>query len=117
MKILLVADLAGWAIENRCKAIKKFLPQHEFTIFAERDKEQYLLQHTDDFDLIHLNYSFGLTRLLRFIKQYPQKIIITLSNERTILDGDGGDPKTFKELLKSVRTATSVSKTLADEYT
>ena len=110
MKILLVTDANGWCIENRCKAIKKFLPEHEFEIVACKN------DFSKDYDIIHFNYSFNLGRHIDFIKRNGYKCVITFSNERSIMNGDGGNQKQFLEIMDSVSAITSVSKTIADNF-
>jgi glycosyltransferase involved in cell wall biosynthesis len=90
------------------------LPQHQFDIYAVRGRKDFGYNF-DEYDLIHINYSYGLTREKDIIKKYGHKIILTLSNQRTLLKGEGGDSDEFIEMMNSVAEITSVSPIMAHD--
>ena len=59
MKILLIADVPGWAWDNKAKAIMKYLPQHEFKKVFIKDFKPKMI---NDFDVVHsLSWSMSET--------------------------------------------------------
>ncbi len=114
MKILILSDLLNnWALHNRAKAIKKFLPEHEIDIKAALGRDDWIYG-SDKYDLIHFNFSYGLTDFKHFFDENMKRCVITVVNERSLLAGHGVDVKVFEELLRECPSVTSVSKKIAD---
>jgi glycosyltransferase involved in cell wall biosynthesis len=117
VKILLVSDSAGWAVENRCKAIKKFLPKEYYCdILNLKEKKPFLDWNEKEYDIIHFHCCFGIAYHKEFIEKHAEKIILTSSNERTLTDGKGGNPKEVLEIVELIAASTSVSKSLTEKY-
>jgi type IV secretory pathway VirB6-like protein len=96
MKILLVSDvLNGGPLHNTCIAIKKYIPEYKFEIVAGAAKR--INEPVDKYDLIHFLFTAGLTANYDFVMKHGDKIIITLVNERSLLDGFGVDVKKLKK--------------------
>src|SRR5262245_55768775 len=99
MKILILSDLINnWAIHNRAKAIKKFLPQHEITIMQGLANKAWV-NGNEHYDVIHFNFSYGLTLHHKFIMTNRNRCLITIVNERSYLIGHGVDPVQFKTIV------------------
>ena len=114
MKILILVDMLNdWALHNRAKAIQKFLPEHEIKIMRALGEEEWLGWH-DSFDLIHFNFSYGLTDYWSFIMHNLDRCIVTVVNERSLLEGHGVDIPVFERILRTCPNVTSVSKRIAE---
>ena len=117
MKILILVDvLNNWALHNRAKAIKKYLPEYQVDI-APALHENDWAKRLDDYDLVHFNFSYGLTDFAPIVKNILHKSVITVVNERSLFAGHGVDADVFDKLLSSCPFVTSVSKKIADLYT
>lgn len=113
MKILILPDLINnWSAHNRAKAIQKFIPEHEFTIRQGLGDDSCLSGHMD-FDLIHFNFTYGITDFFDFIMLNKHRVVITVINERSLLAGYGVDVDKLTRLLVECPWVTSVSKKIA----
>jgi len=113
MRILILSDLINnWAIHNRAKAIQKYLPQYDITIRAGLANSP-ALKDAGEFDIIHFNFSYGLTHHYAFIKRNLKKCLLTIVNERSYFIGHGVDPEQYKELMEICPYKTSVGPTMA----
>lgn len=107
MKILLVSDfLDNCSVHNRCKMLQKYISEHSFDIVDENFEIQ-----PDDYDLIHINYSIGAEKYLDLVKQYPNKFMLTVCNERSIF-GDYKNDDYFQMI--HICQSTALSKRVAD---
>lgn len=139
LRILLLPDLTNnWSAHNRAKAIAKFAIRHQFVIRAETDNvrqvsgvktriklSRILRERTDrrpspaivedheSFDVIHFNFSGGLTDYFDWILAHRHKCVLTAINERSYFDGFLVDQSKYRELLKACRS-TSLSQRVAE---
>lgn len=114
MNILMLTDkLDNWAIHNRAKAFQKFMPEHSFVIRAGLNNPSCLADQ-QNFDLIHFNFSYGLTQYANFILDNKHRCVITVVNERSLLVGFGVAQGIFEKILKACPHVTSVNKKMAD---
>lgn len=108
MRVLILSDLINnWAIHNRAKAIKKFMPDVDITIRGGLGDDTSLLDHAQ-FDIIHFNFSYGLTRHFKFIMNNKHRCLLTIVNERSYLIGYGVDDEQNKRLMHECPFLTSV---------
>lgn len=113
MKVLIVSDLLNnWAIHNRAKAIQKFLPDINITI-SEGYMRDYGLAGQEAFDIIHFNFSSGLTFHYEFIMKNLHRCLFTIVNERSYLSGFGVDWEQYKEIMHKAPYKTSVGLRMA----
>jgi glycosyltransferase involved in cell wall biosynthesis len=119
MKILLIADkLDGWSANNRCKAIQKFGTGdgYQFDITYGVNNKIDPINLVDQYDILHWNYTGALTHRHHAIMEYRRKMIITIINERSLLNGVECDIPKMEEMMRSVAATTSVNKKIADMY-
>jgi glycosyltransferase involved in cell wall biosynthesis len=118
MKILILVDtLNNWALHNRAKAIKKFMPQHEIEIRAALGQTDKFLYDHDEFDVIHFNFTWGIDSYIDFILANKHKCLLTVVNERSLLQGIGIHKDRYKAFLKmyqDIPHKTAVNRTMAD---
>lgn len=115
MRILLIPDVLDWAIDFRCQAIQKFIPEHEFVRRAG-DRNPEVLADNNKFDVIHFNYTYGLTDYYNFLIANKDRVVITLANERSILYGTGVQKEKLAELVRVLPNVTTVSLALSRLY-
>lgn len=114
MKVLILADLLNnWAIHNRAKAIKKFLPDVDITIKGGLADDQ-CLDGNDQFDIIHFNFSYGLTKHYDFIIANKNRCLLTIVNERSLLIGHGVDIDQYADILAACPHKTSVGPLMSE---
>jgi glycosyltransferase involved in cell wall biosynthesis len=119
MKILLLPDFAvSWSTNNRCEAIKKYIPEHEFTIVEGVRREAKIRDILPNFDVIHFNYTGRVDNyapILEELNIYP-KTVLTIVNERSLLTGAYIDIPTLEKMMSKVGKVTSVSEKIAKLY-
>jgi len=110
MKILILVDLLNnWALHNRAKAIKKYMPEHQVDI-AQALNDDTWMNRAASYDVIHFNFSYGLDQYFGIINDsLKNRCVITVVNERSLLASHGVDSIKFGELLKACPFVTSVS--------
>lgn len=114
MKVLILCDLINnWALHNRAKAIKKFMPDVEFEIRAGLANDEALIGY-EQFDIIHFNFSYGLTKHASFILKNKHRCLLTIVNERSYLIGHGVEPDSYKQLMHECPFKTSVGPKMAE---
>lgn len=114
MKILILVDLLNdWALHNRAKAIKKFLPGHEVEVRAGLKNDAALIGQ-ENFDVIHFNYTYGLTDHYNFIVKNRHRVLMTVVNERSLLIGFGVDQPKLSDLYRNSPHVSSVNTNLAE---
>lgn len=114
MRVLILCDLINnWAIHNRAKALKKFMPDVDITIRAGLGDDTSLLDH-NKFDIIHFNFSYGLTRHFNFIMKNKYRCLLTIVNERSYLIGYGVDDEQNKRLMHECPFKTSVGQKMCE---
>lgn len=114
MKVLILVDLLNnWAIHNRAKAIKKFLPYDEIEIRSALDNKANCLNGHDKFDVIHFNFTYGITNFTDFILKHAHKCLITIVNERSMMAGHGVDLHQFNRILDCVDHKTALNHKIA----
>lgn len=112
MKILILVDnLNHWALHNRAKAIKKFLPEFEIVIQSAFDNG---IGNHESFDIIHFNFTWGLTEFTDFILNNIDRCLITIVNERSLLEGIGVDKDKLKMIFARAKYMTAVNRTMAE---
>lgn len=113
MKILILVDLINnWALHNRGKAIKKFLPEHEIEIMPSLGNDMWRNVEVD-YDIIHFNFTYGITAFTDFIIKNKNRCLITIVNERSLLVGHGVDLKSLKLIVKECPYFTAVNQKMA----
>jgi glycosyltransferase involved in cell wall biosynthesis len=114
MKILILVDvLNNWALHNRAKAIKKFLPEHDVTIRAALAQGEDCLTDHLAFDVIHFNFTWGITAFTEFIIKHKEKCLFTVVNERSLLFGIGVKPVELRRIIQETRFRTAVNTNMA----
>lgn len=119
MKILLICDkFDGWSAHNRCKAIKKYGDGdgYEFDIDYGIENKTDPFSKIDAYDFLHFHYTGGLTKRHGQIMHFKEKVIVTIVNERSLLQSVECNVPMMEEIIKSVAGCTSVSKKIADIY-
>lgn len=120
LKILLLPDhLDKWSACNRCFYLKKYITEHDFTILGGLDKEVYYnqLKFAEEYDFVHINFTGSLEYWYPFYEKYPEKLLITVINERSVLNGvEVRNMEKFDEMLFGCCGATSVGYRIADMY-
>ena len=119
MKILLICDkFDGWSAFNRCKAIKKHGDGdgYEFDITFGISQPNDPFNHIDKYDFFHWHYTGALTNKYKQIIAHKEKMIITVVNERSLLQGVECDIPKMEEMMKAVAACTSLGKKIADIY-
>lgn len=114
MRILLLVDqLDDWSGHNRAKAIKKFMLEHNIEIRAGLNNPSSI-DDQEQFDLVHFTFSYGLTDYYDFILKNKNRVVITVINERSLLNGHGVDVAKFEYLLRTCPWVTSVGRKIAE---
>lgn len=82
MKILFVHfDYKPWATSRRAEYLKKELTDDQVDIVEGRTN---LPQNADKYDLIHILFSSGMTKIKNFILDCQDKVFTTLASHRTL---------------------------------
>jgi|SRR6185503_2444412 len=114
MKILILVDLLNsWAIHNRAKAIQKRLPEHEIIIRSALGNTECVADG-NKFDVVHFNFTFGITAHTKFILDNRDRCLITIVNERSYDDGYGVEREKLLQILALCPHITSVSTRMAE---
>ncbi len=114
MKILILVDLLNdWALHNRAKAIQKHMPEFEFEIRAALGEGDTIGDH-ESFDIIHFNFTWGLTDYTKFILNNLNKCVLTIVNERSLLVGTGVDPEQLNLIFSKAKYMTSVNQLMSE---
>jgi glycosyltransferase involved in cell wall biosynthesis len=121
--ILLLPDHAedSWSACNRCRQIKKTLTDFDIDIrgafdFPFPNDLQEMQEIIKKYDLIHINFTGRLEEYYDLYQRAPKKLIITLINERSFLEGFECKVEKSMEMLMGCNTATSLSKKQADLF-
>lgn len=117
MKILLLTDnLNNWAIHNKAIAIKKFLPEYNFTIRAGFGNDFCIGDH-DSFDVIHFLFTAGLTPMYtKYLERHKHKVAITIVNERSLFFNHLGDKTQLDKIFKEFPYINSLTPKIAKMY-
>jgi len=100
MKILLVSDLLdGWSLHNICKEIKKYLSQHVEIISGDSVEIEGLDRIADEYDIIHFCYTGKVDKFADFIRRNSGKVIMTIHNERSLLEGYEVDKVRLEQMI------------------
>lgn len=114
MKILILVDLLNdWALHNRAKAIRKLLPHHQIDIRAALGNPECLIDEKR-FDIIHFNFTWGLTKFSDFIFRNVDRCVFTIVNERSLLQGAGVDLPLLKEIFEKAKYITAVNRKMSE---
>lgn len=117
MKILILVDtLNNWALHNRAKAIQKFMPQHKIEIRAALGQPMKFLFDHETFDVIHFNFTWGIDVYLDFILANKHRCLLTVVNERSLLQGIGihkDKYKAFFKMYQDIPYKTAVNRSMA----
>jgi glycosyltransferase involved in cell wall biosynthesis len=119
MKILLLPDyLNNWSGHNRCKAIKKFIPEHQFDIIQGHRNYEEIEKLFPQYDIVHFNYTGGVDKHEEYLQRndFYKKIIMTIVNERSLLTGDCVDVEKLEDMMRKVAKITSVSEKISKIY-
>lgn len=121
LKVLLLPDHIHdkWSAFNRCGYIKKYIKDHDFDILGGLDKEVYLnqLSFADKYDFLHINFTGCLEYWYPFYEKYPEKLLITVINERSLLEQfDIKNMDMINQMIYGCCAATSVGYKIADLY-
>lgn len=114
MRVLILVDLLNdWALHNRAKALQRHMAGCTIDIKPALGTEAWM-HHHQDYDLIHFNFTYGLTRYTDFILDNAHRCVVTIVNERSLMDGHGVDRVKFHDILASGVAKTAVNRKMAE---
>ena len=125
MRILILVDLLNnWALHNRAKAIKKYINNAEVEIRGVENHVEIrkalfditALEGHEKFDVIHFNFTYGVTLFHDFIIKNKDRCVITIVNERSLLEGFGVDKGLLEKIMKECPHITTVSRTISEKF-
>jgi glycosyltransferase involved in cell wall biosynthesis len=120
MKILLIPDHThiDWSAYNRCKALKKHIREYDFDIVGGIRNQEQIEKLIPEYDIIHFNYTGKVDQYYEILERKDafKKTVLTIINERSLLQGYSVDLPRLEKLIKSVAYVTSVSRKIAEEY-
>lgn len=119
MRILLIPDYTlDWSTYNRCKALKKYITEYDFEIVAGINNHEQVKKLIPQYDIIHFNYTGRVDQYYDILERENalKKTILTIVNERSLLEGYAIDVPRFKKMMDSVGAVTAVSKNIAEQY-
>jgi glycosyltransferase involved in cell wall biosynthesis len=74
------------------------------------------LKIAENYDFVHINFTGCLEYYLPLAEQYPEKLLITLINERSLLEGFDINIEKANKVIYSACGVTSVGYRMADTY-
>lgn len=113
MRILIISDVSYGILKYRAEAIKKYLPKESIDCVCANDPN--CLANATTYDVIHFNYTGGVTENYDFIRRHHEKILLTICNERSLLQGVGVIQEQLEHLIK-ICDCTTVSKKISEMY-
>lgn len=114
MRILILVDILNdWALHNRAKVIKKMLPQHTVEIRGALDDKNGCLSGHETFDVIHFNFTWGITHFTNFALTYSRKCVFTVVNERSFTQNAGVNPEQLLAIFSRAKYKTAVNRRMA----
>jgi len=117
VKILLLTDNEdNWSGHNRCKTIQRLLPQYHFDIYQGWSKKNWVSRVCGRYDIVHLNYMAIIHEHFSTVKTHPQRFMMTIANERSLLFGHAIQKEEVEGMMSSCAYVTSVTKKIADLY-
>ena len=100
-------------MQYRADAIKKYLPDLDITCAGINTP--LALQDAHNYDVIHFNYTGGVTDCYDFMRRYKDKVLLTICNERSLLQGFSVTVKQLEEVIRTCEAVT-ISKKIAELY-
>lgn len=120
-KILLLPDHIHdhWSAYNRCEYLKRYLSDFaDFNIWGGCDKDVYLnqLKIAEAYSFVHLHFTGNLDWYYPLFLEHPEKLLITIINERSLLQGFQINLEKANEMIRGCCGATSVGYHIAEMY-